>query len=488
MNLLKALTIVFLCTCNSAVGQNAFGALHSNYTPTNSLYVNPSSILDAKVWLDINIIGAGVYLNNDFVHLNNHSLASVASEGTKGTSSIVETDVDFNQSRKKYHAYNRNFVAAPSVVWSQGDHAAALSIGGRSYTGLRNLPDFAARFIEYGVPDYPTQHDINYTASNVRLASLSFVEIKLTYAYTFLKKRRNMFMAGATFSKFFSVAGGAANIYNFNILVDNDSIIDVFNLEADAVYAWNKNINAKGGWGMDFGFTFQKMLRDATSYYPNSPKMGCTNIPYKYKIGLSIIDVGNVKFDPILYQGYNFDQYTWLNYADQEINDDNPADLFAPQEPDIGNGRVKNPNKIRLPTFVSAQFDYNLWASRVYINGTIIQGFGVAKNKFGLRHANSLSVTPRFESYWFDFALPFSLYEYRHPQLGASMRLGPLTLGTDKLINWLFKSKIYGADIYLYLKVPIRYHPSCKDRQKGQRGGRGGRGRGRDNSPTKCTI
>lgn len=472
-----------MCICNYSVGQNAFGALHSNYTPTNSLYVNPSSILDAKVWLDINIVGVGTYINNDLVHLQNQSLISAI----KNRESLGDSDFDFNHGRKKYHAYNRTFVTAPSVVWSQGDHAAALSLGGRSYTGVRGVPDFAAQFIEYGVPAYTAQHDINYVANNVRLASISFAEVKLTYAYTFLKKRDHMLMAGATFSKFFSVAGAGANVYDFDFIVDNDSIIDIGNIESDAVYAWNKTIYAKGGWGMDFGITYQKMLRDASSYYPNSPKMGCTKIPYKYKLGLSIVDIGNVKFDPVLYQGYDFNTYSWQDYTQEEINENNPADLFTPQESDILDGRVKNPNKIRLPTFVSAQFDYNLWASRVYVNATIIQGFGIANNKFGLRHANSISVTPRYESYWLDFALPFSLYEYKHPQLGASLRVGPLTIGTDKLINWLFKPNVYGADFYLSLKVPIRYHPACKDRQREQSGGRNRR-RGRDNSTTKCTI
>jgi len=484
VNLLKALTIVFLCICNYSVGQNAFGALHSNYTPTNSLYINPSSILDAKVWLDINIAGVGTYLNNDLVHLENRSLISAI----RNRESLTENDYDFNHSRKRYHAYNRTFAVAPSVVWSQGDHAAAISLGGRSYTGVRRIPDFGAQFIENGVPDFTAQHDINYVADNIRVASISFAELKLTYAYTFLKRRDNMFMAGATFSKFFSVLGAGANVYDFAFLVDNDSIIDVGNLQADAVYAWNRKIDPKGGWGMDFGFTYQKMLRDATSYYPNSPKMGCTSIPYKYKIGVSIIDIGNIKFDPVLYQGYDFSDYNWLNYGDADVNEDNPGDLFEEQESSILDGQVRDPNKIRLPTFISGQFDYNLWASRLYVNATVIQGFGVSRRRFGLRHANSISVTPRYESYWFDFALPVSLYEYKYPQLGASFRAGPLTIGTDKLINWLFNTDVYGADFYLYLKVPIRYHPKCKDRQKGRDRDRNRRIRGRDNSPTKCTI
>ena len=484
MNKCKLLLLVCLCYGSKSIAQNAFGALHSNFTPTNSLYLNPSSMLDSKVWLDINIVGAGVYVNNDLVNLNNHSLISLLMGAT-----VLDTDLDYNQNQKKYHAYNRNFVAAPSVVWNQGDHAAGLSIGARSYTGARNVPDYIARFIENGVPEFDAQHDIDYSAENLRVASINFSEIKLSYGYTFLKKGRNMFMGGITVSKFFSLAGGGANIYNFDFNVDNDSLISIENIETDLMMTPEIVFNAKGGIGLDIGFTFQKMLGDATGYYPHSPKSGCRELGYKYKLGLSIVDIGSVKFstEDILYAGYNFDSYNWENYVDSEVNEENPLDLFASQERNITEGNVRKPNKVRLPTFVSGQFDYNIWDSKVYVNATVIQGVPVSKNKFGLRHANSLSITPRYESYLIDFALPISLYEYRYPQLGASLRVGPLTLGTDKLINWFKKSNIYGADIYVYLKVPIKYSPSCKDRSKGNRS-RGRKGRSRFKSPTDCTL
>lgn len=441
-------------------------------------------MLDAKVWLDVNIIGFGSYVNNDLVYLKNHSGISAVQSATRGTSTITDDDIGYNQSRKKYHAYNRNFVAAPSVVWSQGDHAVGLSLGARSYTAIRKVPDYMAQFIENGVPDYTNQHDIDYQANKIRMASLHFAEIKLSYAHTFLKKGEHLFMGGISISKFISIAGAGANVYNFDFRVDNDTVADVNNLEADAMYTPQGEFYGKGGMGLDIGFTYQKMLGNATNYFPNSPKMGCENMDYKYKIGLSIIDIGSLKLNPetVSYAGYDFDDYNWQNYAQAEANEDNVVDLFEQQETNIGDGVVKKPWKIQLPTFISGQFDYNLWQSKVYINATIIQGFTPSKKRFGLRHANSLSITPRFESYWFDFALPLSLYEYKYPQLGASMRIGPLTIGTDKLINWITKSKIYGADIYVYLKIPIRYHPSCRSRTKRTRG------RNRNNSPTNCTI
>jgi hypothetical protein len=421
-------------------------------------------MLDAKVWLDINLVGTGTYVNNDLVYLEDQKWIPIVRDAIREESRLTEDDIKYDQGHNRYHAYNRNFVHALSGVWSQGDHAAGLSISGRSYTAVRKVPDYVAYFIEHGVPPYTPQHDIEYSLRNVKAASLNFAEIKGSYAYTFLKRRQDMFMGGITISKFFSLAGAGANIYDFNFEVDNDSLAILYHLESDLMYTPEVVFNARGGWGLDLGFTYQKMLGEAGSYFPNSPQLSCRSNPYKYKLGISIIDIGSVKFaeENILFAGYNFNDYYWLNYPDDEIDEDNVVNIYEEIEQDITNGQVKKQNKVRLPTFVSAQFDYNLYASRLYLNGTLIQGIPVPKYKFGLRHANSLSVTPRYETFMFEFALPISLYEYRYPQLGAAIRLGPITIGSDKLISWIKNTNLFGADLYFHLKLPFRYHPKCK--------------------------
>ena len=446
--------------------QNNFGSLQSNYMPTNSVFINPSSILDAKVWLDINIVGAGSYVNNDLVYLQDQSWLGIARDARRGTINIDEDDIQYNQTRRKYHAYNRNFVHALSGVWSQGDFAAGLSTGVRSYTDVRGIPDYVARFIENGVANYTLQHDIDYELQRARITSSNFGEIKGTFAYTFLKRSRDMFMAGVSVSKFFPIAGGGLNIYDVNFNVDNDSLIRYDDFVVDAMYTPNPQFNTGKGWGVDLGFTYQRMLGEASTYYPNSAKYGCRDNSYKYKLGVSIMDIGSIRFpeDQVQYAGYNFSSFNWEDYQDVEVNEDNPTDLFAQQENNIAQGNVRQPNKMSLPTFISAQVDYNLWASRIYVNGTWIQSIPSGRRTFGARHANSLSVTPRYESYWIELALPVSLYEYRYPQLGAALRLGPLTVGTDKLISWLANTNLYGADIYVHLKVPIRSNPKCRGR------------------------
>ncbi len=449
-------------------------------------------MLDSKVWLDINLVGVGTYVNNDLVYLQSQAWTPLIRDLTSNTGrQLTEDDVMYNQNRRRYHAYNRTFVHLPSVVWSQGNFAAGLSTGARSYTAARKVPDFVARFIENGVQQYTVQHDIDYSVNDVKAAHLSFGEIKGSLAYTFHRRNRDMFMAGVSLSKFFSVAGAGANIYDFDFNVDNDSLIAVARLESDLMYTNNPRFNPRGGVGFDIGFTWQRMLSGAEYYYPNSKKMGCRQNAYKWKLGVSVIDIGSVKFDPndIQFTGYNFDSYDWLNYADTDVDEDNATALVPAEAQPEGvtnpSGRVRSPEKVRLPTFASVQFDYNVWASRFYVNATIIQGIPVSDRKFGLRHANSLSVTPRYETYWFEAALPISLYEYQHPQLGLSLRFGPVTIGSDKLINWFIPSRLYGGDIFAHIKVPIQYHPKCKTKVKGSRGPRL---RGRRGGPTDCTY
>jgi hypothetical protein len=447
--------------------QEQYGAAFSNYTPTNSVFLNPSSMLDAKTWLDIHIVGAGTYANNNLVSLKDNNYTRIIRTQGEG---IDEDDLKYHHNHKKYHAYSRSFVSVLSGVWSQGDHAAGLFFNVRGFTSVRGIPAFAARFIENGVPPYTQQHNIDYNLKKVSASSLNFGEIQLSYGYTFYKKRRDMLMGGISVKKFLSIAGGAANIYNMDFNVRSDTLLTIYDLQTDAMYTPEPQLYGRGGWGLDLGITYQKMMGECSSYYPNSKKMGCRYLPYKYKVGFSIMDIGSVKFDEdnTQFVGYSFQGYDWYNYADTDVDQDYALSVFQNQDTDIDEGRVKKHYKIHLPTYVSLQGDYNLWASRLYANAAIVQAIPVSKNKFGVRRANSLMVGLRYESKIFDVSVPLSLYEYRAPQIGFAVRIYCLTIGTDKLFHWMGNNDLYGGDIYAHLKIPIFYHPKCKaSRRKG---------------------
>ena len=446
--------------CLPVKGQDTFGALHSNYSPTNSVHLNPTSMLDAKTWLNIHIVGAGAYVNNDIVAVNNTTLLRIAN------GSFGEDDLQYNTGRGRYHAYNRNFVQVLSGVWSQGNHAVGLSFGAYSYMDARRINEPVVRFIENGITTFTEQHLTDFNLSRFRANFLAYGEAKISYAHTFHRRRRNMWMAGFSYKKIFPLAGAAASVRNLSYNVYNDTVLHIDEFIGDAGASVQPEFSLKGGWGLDLGFTFQRMYSGCESYYPNSRRGGCSRNYYKYKIGVSITDLGYAKFNPanVIYVGYGLGETDVLYYDQLSAEAGTFPQILVNQEDAPEQGVIRKPYKISLPTAISVQYDRSIIPTNFYVNATWIHGIPPTKGAFGPRRAHSLSVTPRFESKWFDAALPLSLYEYQRLQLGLSLRFYILTIGTDKLLNYFIPHDIYGADFYFHLKVPLFRNPKCRDR------------------------
>ena len=425
-------------------------------------------MLDAKSWLDIQVIGSGSYFNNNLVYGRNTSVKTVIQE-----QNFSEDDLGYAVDKEPYHAYNRNFVQSFIGVWSQGDHAVGISLGGYSYLDIRGIDEPVARFIENGVQNYTEQHLIDYQLNKVRANAIGYGEAKLSYAYTFKKERSNMFMAGISIKKIFPIVGSAVSLRNLDYNVNNDSVFHVDRLVADMMVQPNPQFNLRGGWGIDLGFTYQKMKGVARNYYPNSKRGGCKRLFYQYKVGVSILDIGSAKFpeNSITYVGYELNPFDILNYADIDWDAETFPTQFAENESSPEQGFINKPYRMSLPTCLSVQFDYNLWKNLFYVNATWVQGIPRTRGTWGPRRANSLAITPRFESKWFDLAIPFSLYEYRYPQLGLSLRLWWITVGTDKFINMVKRRDVYGADFYFHFKIPFFRNPKCKYKGKNKNGG-----------------
>ena len=463
---IKYLIIVLLLIVkiNPFFAQNTFGSINSNYSPTSSVSINPSSISNSKTFLDINLAGAGIYANNNLIMIPNSNFFNIL---TTGTTIDRKKDLFYDQytlnHKQTINLFSKTFIAGPGFIITQGDHSGGLSFNNRTYAAIQNIPYFIGSFAERGLTGFTRQQGKDYEAENMRYAAFNFSEIKASYSNTFYKKDKNIIAAGISIKKFYSLAGSAANINNLSFNVHNDTALSIYKFDADKMNTYG-GLYRKGGMGIDLGITYQRMLVNSSGYLPHMVKSGCRYVPYKYKVGLSIIDIGSVKFDQTkeTYYGYNYKDIEINGYSNITTNPDSVASIFSSQD-DLKTGLVKKTNKIMLPTFISAQVDYNIWASALYVNAMIVQGISHSDKKFGIRHASSISITPRFETRIVDFALPFSLYEYSKAQLGMSFRIGPLTIGSDKFINWVINSDLYGGDIYVYFKVPIIYHPQCRE-------------------------
>jgi Family of unknown function (DUF5723) len=461
------LVLILLFFATGLTAQEQFGASPSNYTPTLSVFTNPSSMVDSKTWLDIHIIGAGAYAMNNLAYVENSGIVPLIRQRER---QFDNSSVKFDRNRNNYKVYNRNFVNVLSGVWSQGDHAAGLFFNARSYTMVRGISNDLIGIIDSSLVGNPVAKNQPFDFSNIYMSSVNFGEIQLSYGYTFYKKRRDMLMGGISIKKFIPIAGAGLQVNELRFNLASDTSFNYLFANMDAMFVQQSANFFKGGMGLDLGVTYQKMEADCRSYYPNTKKMGCRTLNYKYKVGLSILDIGSVKFneDDVQSQGVriNLPNLYYTNYTD--VDTDTIFQAIQTLDTILSDEDIKNVNKVHLPTALSVQFDYNVWNSKLYAFGSLMQGLPISQKKFGLRRANSIVIGARFESRIFDFAIPISLYDYTTPQIGLSMRIYCLTIGTDKLLSLFGNTDLYGGDIYAHLKIPIFYNPKC--RKKGRSG------------------
>ena len=166
---------------------------------------------------------------------------------------------------------------------------------------------------------------------------------------------------------------------------------------------------------------------------------------YQYKIGVSLLDLGYIRFKEGARTAVLPDtaSVSDLEDVDEEVL-----------------GVDKDRFTALLPSALSIQGDY-MFYERFYVNATIVQRLNI-RNTFGAERTNFFSISPRFESSWISASLPFSLANYETPQLGLYVRLRSIAVGTDHLSPLIIKGDIRAASIYFYLNLPIQNSPRCR--------------------------
>jgi len=242
----------------------------------------------------------------------------------------------------------------------------------------------------------------------------------------------------------------------------NDSTVNIKNLDAEMGLAMPINYNSNtanlnplvkgGGFGFDFGITYQRLSRYHQDQYFNSL---CAQQyeDYIYRIGVSLVDIGRIKFKNnstkmiIDNKSSYWDNVTSMPFSTIGNFLDTVSYKFYG---DKTSGYAGNSFNLWLPSALSVQFDYHLkkyW----YVNATFIYGFPMAKGSI-VRPAE-LSVTPRYETSLFEVSLPVSLYDWTLPRVGLSLRVYGITVGTDKLGGFFSYNNFTGLDFYFSMKL-----------------------------------
>ena len=251
MHKIKYLIIILLLQFSSAYCQENMGISNSNYAPTNSVLLNPSSIGDSKVYWEINLIGASMFIDNNYVYSPGFSVLNAI----RNPGSVSEPLDNFKAGNKSANADIA--LHGPSFYLNLGKHAVGLTTQLRTVVDGRNIDANLAKFMFEGFKYLP-QRGVEYNTSNTKINAMAWGEVGINYAYTFKQQSTNMYIGGISVKRLYGITHMGVNIKDATFIVPDTS--DVVFSNIDAKYGFSSpSFNAGRGWGFDLGFTYKKI-------------------------------------------------------------------------------------------------------------------------------------------------------------------------------------------------------------------------------------
>jgi hypothetical protein len=458
------LILVVVSTAKFAYSQEMLGTSLGNYSGVYGLHLNPSSIAGSKPYLDINLIGMDVFLQNNFLYMDKHEyqLSKFFSSGF----TLPSHPEEYGTEARNFYIYdNRNVrdvylqarVEGPGAMLVYGNNAFALTTGARSVISAKNIPYELANFVYLGL-NYVPQQNINYKDNRpFKFGELSWAEVGLSYAYTFHARNLGIITAGITIKRLFGYSGVYVNGRQADYIIPNDTVISVHNMNAQFGYSapidYNNNGMSGGtlfpghGFSGDIGITYTRLSGIYSEDYFTSLCSQQYN-DYHYRLGVALIDVGAIRFNTHAAK-YSIDNKSsyWDNVykfhftSVQQMMDTVSYKFYGNKTSSYRGSSFY----MWLPSALSVQFDYHYY-KHWYINTSLIYGFDLSPAS--VSRPAEISITPRYETRLFEVNFPVTLYNWTKLMMGLSLRYYYFTIGTEKLGEFFRISNFTGMDLY----------------------------------------
>ncbi len=432
--------ILVLTGTLSVKAQSYLGYYYDNYAGVQSVLFNPASIVDSNFRTDINLFSISTLGTNDYY-------------GIKATD-LFKSSYDLETQAKLFSSGSNNFIVnadamGPSAMFNIAPkHSIALFTRGR---GVVNIHDINGEVFKQLSNDFDSNTDFDLEAGNFNITATSWAELGLSYA-TILMDKNNHFIKGGLSLKYLQ---GIANNYTkaTDVTVEYanngpNPLLNTVTTTGTLIYGGNQDFeenfdnlkfnSGSNGIGADLGFVYE--------YRPEFDNF--TENKYKVRVGLSVTDIGSIKFKEASEKKYD------LNQTVSEAQYESAGSIGEFLDSNYTVLETNSVQKYTLPTAVHANVDWNFY-KKFYLN---LNGDINAKDKKDLNSsaiANTVSLTPRYETKWFSAYLPLNYMDYRGFQAGLGFRVGPLFVGSGSVITNLISDESKGFDIHAGLKIPI---------------------------------
>lgn len=448
--------------------QEMLGIVNSSYSGITGSVFNPAVTVTSPYYLDVNIIAGDVFFENNYMYLakEEYRFSRFFSKNpdypTHGITDNSMIAYDYYNTKDK-SAFTSERILGPSVAVTVGRHSFGIVTGARIVMSTRNVPYDVAKFV-FEKLEYPPQYDINYKhTKDIYNAELAWSEVGFNYSYVIKQQSTDYWAGGITVKSLQGYAGGY--IYgNYEDYYVKDSMVYINSFIGETGYSLPLNYETNEfsnhplfrgkGMGIDIGVIYEKKKSD-----PNQQTSGklCSQsyVPYKYKIGLSILDIGRIRFtenaEKLVFGGVPVNWQPTTGYSVYSVRDitDTLSQMFYGNKTDLIQG---NEITIALPTAISIQADVNV-KNNWFINGTFVGPLQFSKS--GLRRPVLIGLTPRYQTARWEASLPITLYDLSKFRIGLSARYRGFFIGTEKISGFFHYRDFTGLDFYAGLKFSL---------------------------------
>ncbi|MEM7102662.1 MAG: DUF5723 family protein [Bacteroidota bacterium] len=465
----------------NSVAQEQLGLKLSNYSGINSTFINPAWTATSKFNWDVNLVAGGAFFQNNYGFLENTSVMSLLKSDfnfasrpdlngeTPGEGSII---ADYYRGNNKKQIHLSQFVTGPSVMVKVGNHSFGVTTNFRAMASSTNIP---ASLGYYQLSEQALNEP--FTVDPFQVSGMAWSEIGLNFSTKLME----------TYDGSIYIGGSVKFLQGYEAFYfDNQQQATITLLPQDTASLQTINV----GYGFASNVLFDDATGESYDFQRNGSGIGFDlgavftmgedgEGNYKLKLGASLLDVGKITFkerteqhqltlDPAFL--VSLDDYENIDSREELVNLVS-SQVFGDSAQSFVDGRFG----MALPTALSVQADLAV-AGPIFVNAAVVRR--IAGKGSGLKRTNIIAVTPRVEWRWLEVSVPVSLVNDKWLQVGTSVRLGPLTVGSENL-GGMFNSKdeLTGSDFYVALKINPFFTVN--------KGGSKGSGRGKSGN-VKC--
>jgi hypothetical protein len=453
---------IIVCSAVLPVLSQNYHAIHgSSYAGSLGVMNNPASIVNTEYPWDVNLFSFQVASSTNAVTVLNYSLLS----------SPANSLYRINKGEfKRYAKENYNFHLINARVALNRTSAIAFGVNFRGYIDVNSS---RYNFIDTikNLRNFLKANESN-TNLQAHLQTTNWLEVYGTYSYTLKDDEQGRLNGGLTLKGSRGLAGGFAGLDGiaFSRTIRNNQPFYTINA-GNVNYAYSSNIdkwvhgnsfrqnasnlilNSDGSVSMDLGIEYLVKPQMVTNFNDDD-----NYYDYKWKIGISLLDLGVSKYK------YSLQSRTAVNskvnladtFLQRKFNRISSIQSFNDTLAALVPGlrRVSGFFTIINPARLVVNVDRHLFDD-FYLNGEVSANLStlVGAGKLYSSEISLLTVTPRWETKRYGLYLPVQFTTEHQFWIGGAFKAGPLLFGLHNL-NYIFsRKKMQSGGGYLALVI-----------------------------------